>query len=350
MTIPEQLRGPEAHGAPALGFTPFEARPEVIVLVAQQADRLGLSGVSVAEAMSLSAPVVLTEIALTTTRLEVASGVLSVWSRSPGTLALTAAHLQHLTGGRFVLGLGASTSPLTEGLHGIPWERPLGKTREVLVAVRALLAGERLPSPPEGARPLRLARAPQRPVPLGLAAITAPSVRLAGAVADRWMPFLWPARRLPEGRELLQQGARTAERAEVPAVMAAVPVAVAPDEATAAGVAARWLVTYCTSMGPVYPRVLRAFGYSSEIDALLEANTDPRRPVLPSAAERLARDVLLFADFDSAGEAYEAWRSVSDSVSLTLPFGLDAEVLTDTVDALAAVTTDSALVRPTQPG
>src|SRR4051794_4473458 len=329
------LRGHHSRTAPAVGFTPFETRADVIVAVAQQADRLGFSGVSVAEAMSLSAPVVLTEIALTTERVEVASGVLSVWSRSPATLALTAAELQRLSSGRFLLGLGASTSPLTEGLHGIPWQRPLGKTRDVLVAVRALLAGERLPAPPEGARPLRLVQPPEVPVPLGLAAITAPSVRLAGALADRWLPFLWPSDRLAEGRELLAHGARTADRVGVPQLMAAVPVAVGPDEASAAAIAARWLVTYCTAMGPVYPRILRAFGYSAEIDALLEANSDPRRPVLPLAAERLARDVLLFADQANVGAALDDWHSVSDAVSLTLPFGLDPDALTAMVDALA---------------
>jgi alkanesulfonate monooxygenase SsuD/methylene tetrahydromethanopterin reductase-like flavin-dependent oxidoreductase (luciferase family) len=322
-------------GVPGLGFTPFEVRPDVIVETGRQADRLGFGSVSVAEAMTLAAPVVLTQLALATERVELATGVMSVWSRTPGTLAMTAADLQDLSGGRFSLGLGASTAPLTEGFHGIAWQHPVGKVRDVLVAVRTLLAGGRLPGAPDGARPLRLLRPPAAPVPLGLAAITPASVRLAGALADRWLPFLWPVNRLEEGGELLEAGAVAGGRHERALVTACVPVATAPDEAGAAAVAARWLLTYCTSMGPVYPRVLREFGYSREVDAVLTANAEAARPVLPSAAERLARDVLLFASHDDVAEAYQAWRGASDVVSLVLPFGVDRGTLGETVEALA---------------
>ena len=71
-------------------------------------------------------------------------------------IALAAAGLQRSSGGRFSLGLGAGSPPLTEGFHGIAWEAPLARLRRTLTAVRALLAGERLPDPAAGARPLRL--------------------------------------------------------------------------------------------------------------------------------------------------------------------------------------------------
>jgi alkanesulfonate monooxygenase SsuD/methylene tetrahydromethanopterin reductase-like flavin-dependent oxidoreductase (luciferase family) len=260
--------------------------------------------------------------------------VLSVWSRTPGTLALTAAHLQRLSRGRFVLGLGASTAPLTEGFHGLEWQAPLAKMRDVLTSVRALLAGERLPLPAGGARPLRL-MLPPTPVPIGLAAISAGSVRLAGALADRWLPFLWPVNRFDEGRELLEQGALEAERTGRATVTACVPVAVGEDEEAAATVAARWLLTYSTSMGPVYPRVLRGLGYGAELDSLLAANVDPRHPVLPAAAERLAHDVLLFATEGDAGASLRRWTEASDDLSLVMPFGLEPERLDSAMHALA---------------
>lgn len=321
-----------------IGFTPFETRADVMVDAAIEAERLGFASVSVAEAMSLAGPVLLTQIALTTTRLELASCVLSVWSRTPASLAMTAAHLQQLSGGRFVLGLGAGTSPLVEGFHGIRWERPLERLRNDAIAVRALLAGERLPAVPDDARPLRLAMPPERPVPLGLAAITPPSIRLAGALADRWLPFLLPTQVLDHSRDLLAEGARQTGRAEQATVSASVPLAVGPDEKTAAGLAARWLVTYCRSMGPVYPRVLRAAGYAHEIDALLEANPDARSAVLPPAAERLARDVLLFATYDDAPAACQRWQAHTDTMSLVLPFGRPREELSAALHALAPVT------------
>jgi alkanesulfonate monooxygenase SsuD/methylene tetrahydromethanopterin reductase-like flavin-dependent oxidoreductase (luciferase family) len=219
----------------------------------------------------------------------------------------------------------------------------LAKLREVLTSVRALLAGERLPSPAPGARALRL-MLPPAAVPIGLAAISAPSVHVAGEYADRWLPFLWPVRHLDDGRELLEAGAREHDRVDRASVTACVPVAVGPDEAAAAKLAARWLVTYATTMGPVYPRVLREFGYAAELDALLEANTDLRDPVLPAAAERLARDVLLFAPEQDARQALRRWTSAGDDVSLVLPFGVGADQLHATMEALAPQTVRDTIV------
>jgi alkanesulfonate monooxygenase SsuD/methylene tetrahydromethanopterin reductase-like flavin-dependent oxidoreductase (luciferase family) len=318
-----------------IAFTPFETRVDVLVDTARSAERRGFAGVSVAEAMTLAAPVVLTQLALATERLELSSAVLSVWTRTPATLAMTAGQLATLTGGRFVLGLGASTPPLVEGFHGVQWQDPLGTMRRALTAVRALLAGERLPAAPDGARPLRLALPPAGPVPVGLASITPPGIRLAGELADRWLPFLLPAPALDHGRELLAQAARAAGRDQIPTVTAYVPVALGPDEDSAARTAARWLTTYCTQMGPVYPRVLREWGYAAEIDALIAANTDPRAPVLPAGAVRLAREVLLFGTFGQASAAMSEWRTHADRLALTLPFALAHDDLADVVEALA---------------
>jgi hypothetical protein len=196
-----------------------------------------------------------------------------------------------------------------------------------------LLRGERLPDPSGAARALGLAALPDARVPLAVAAITDPSIRLAGEVADQWLPFLLPRAALDRGRELLRKTADERDRSSVPTVTAAVPVAIAEDEATASTIAARWLVTYCTRMGPVYPRVLRAHGYASEIDALLEASSDPRHPVLPAAAERLARDVLVFGTHDDAHEILAGWQQHTDQLALVVPFATPLEHLLAIVDS-----------------
>lgn len=136
-------------------------------------------------------------------------------------------------------------------------------------------------------------------------------------------------------RELLAQAARAAGRDQIPTVTAYVPVALGPDEDSAARTAARWLTTYCTQMGPVYPRVLREWGYAAEIDALMAANTDPRAAVLPAGAVRLAREVLVFGTFGQASQAMSQWRTHADRLALTLPFGLAHDDLADVVEALA---------------
>lgn len=319
-----------------IGFTPFEDRLDVIEQVTDHAEQRGLAFVSVAEAMSLAAPLVLARLAARTTAIGLTTGVLSVWGRTPATLALTAAELQRQSAGRFVLGLGAGTAPIAEGFHGRTWRQPLAEVRRSCVAVRALLHGERLPDAPEGARPLALAKPPEIPVPLALAAITDPSIRLAGELADQWLPFLLPPDALAAGRGLLADSAAEHGRASVPTVTAAVPVALAADEAAAAAIAARWLVTYCTRMGPVYPRVLREQGYGSEIDALLEASTDPRNPVLPSASERLAHDVLVYGTHAEAREVVGRWQRHADALALVVPFGTGVEEVLATVEAVTS--------------
>ena len=185
-----------------IGFTPFETRTDLIVRLAVRADALGVEAISVAEGWTHDALVLLAEIAQRTNRIGIGTSVLSVWGRTAATLAMGAAGLQRYSGGRFVLGLGAGSPPLAEGFHGVPWDRPVDRLRATVTAVRALLAGERLPSPAAAARPLRLGVVPEEPVPVALAALAPASVRLAGELADAWTPFLWARSRMPEGRAL----------------------------------------------------------------------------------------------------------------------------------------------------
>ena len=141
----------------------------------------------------------LAELATRTRRIGLATSVISAWGRTPATVALGAATLRQRTEGRFSLGIGAGSPPLTEGFHGVRWDRPLTRLRHTLTAVRALLAGERLPSPREGARPLRLGVVPDMQVPIVLAALSPASIRLAGELADEWEPFLWAQSRVGTG-------------------------------------------------------------------------------------------------------------------------------------------------------
>jgi alkanesulfonate monooxygenase SsuD/methylene tetrahydromethanopterin reductase-like flavin-dependent oxidoreductase (luciferase family) len=318
-----------------VAFTPFENRVDVIERTATLAEARGFDSVGVAEAMTLDASIVLARLAGVTDRIGLVSGVLSVWGRTPGTLALTASELQRASGGRFVLGLGAGTAAITEGFHGQSWQTPLAKLRETVVAVRALLDGGRLPEAPNGARALRLMAPPDVRVPIALAAITPPSIRLTGALADQWVPFLLPAAALQSGRELMAEAAAEAGRSDVATVVASVPSALAPTEHAARTIAAAWLLAYATRMGPVYPRVLRAHGYGRELDALVDANQDPRSPMLPAAAERLARDVLLYGTYDEAPTLCKVWLDCADALSVVAPFGVPAEHIADSLEAIS---------------
>lgn len=319
------------------GVTPFHTDSVATIRLAGAAEELGYARFGAAEGWTHDAVVLLTQIAAGTSRIGLATTVLSVWSRTPATIAMAAASLQRASGGRFALGLGASSPPLVEGLHGIAWERPGARLRTTLTAVRALLDGARSPDPAPEARALRLGAPPDRPVPILLAALAPASVRLAGELADEWMPFLWARSQLPAGRALLAEGAADAEAPAATVVAPSVPLAIAEDEQTARQIAAGWLLTYLTRMGPLYPRLLRErFGYAGEVDALLGANREGAAPRLPAAAERLARDVTLMGTYDEAAQAVGLWfEAGADAVDLVLPPGVPESQLLEMLQAAA---------------
>jgi alkanesulfonate monooxygenase SsuD/methylene tetrahydromethanopterin reductase-like flavin-dependent oxidoreductase (luciferase family) len=321
-----------------VGFTPFETRTDVIVRVARHAEDIGLDRVDVAEGWTHDSLILLAELAARTSRIALGSSIISVWGRTPATMALGAAGLQRCSEGRFSLGIGAGSPPLAEGFHGLRWERPLARLRETLVAVRALLGGDRLPQPAPGARALRLGVTPESPVPILLAALAPGSVRLAGELADGWTPFLWARSRIGDGRALLQDGEERSDAATPTRASLGVPVALGSDEASARQLAAWWLSTYLTRMGPLYPRMLgERFGMSAAVKAMLDAAAGNAPPDLPATAEDLARDVTLFGTYDRAGDTIAAWFAAgADDVNLVLPPGRPEEELIEFLDVASA--------------
>lgn len=328
---------PVAGSSVGVGVTPFQTDADATIRLAVRAEELGYARFGAAEGWTHDAVVVLTQIAGATAGIGLGTGVLPVWSRTPAAIAMAAAGLQRASGGRFALGLGASSPPLVEGLHGLTWRQPVGRLRATLVAVRALLDGDRLPLDREGVRALRLGAPPERRVPILLAALAPSSVRLAGELADHWLPFLWARSRLPDGRTLLAEGEAQAETPAQTGVTVSVPLAIAEDDDTARQIAAAWLLTYLTRMGPLYPRTLRDhFGFAGQVDALLEANANGGPPRLPAAAESLARDVTVTGTYEEAPGAVRRWLEAgADAIDLVLPLGLPEEQLHEMLEAAA---------------
>ena len=318
-----------------IGVTPFQTDDEATIRLAVRAEELGYARFGAAEGWTHDAVVLLTRMAGVTSRIGLATGVLPVWSRTPAGIAMAATSLQRASGGRFALGLGASSPPLVEGLHGLTWEEPVKRMRSTLVAVRALLDGARLPLEREGVRPLRLGAPPEQPVPIYLAALAPASVRLAGELADHWLPFLWARSRLSDGRALLAEGEARAAAPKGTGVTASVPLAIAEDDETARRIAAGWLLAYLTRMGPIYPRMLRDhLGFAREVDALLDANDGSGAPRLPGAAARLAEEVTVMGSYDDASHVVRRWVDQgADAVDLVLPLGLPESQLAEMLEA-----------------
>ncbi len=179
---------------------PRESADQVVAL-----EKAGLDMIWVAEPYGFDAPTLMGYLAAKTETVEIGAGILNVYSRTPGALLQTAAGLDNVSGGRAVLGLGASGPQVIEGFHGMPYDRPLTRTREVIEVLRAGLRGERLDYQgktiqvplPEGqglglGKPLKLLNKPERAdLPIWVAALGDKNVAMTAEVADGWLPFLY---------------------------------------------------------------------------------------------------------------------------------------------------------------
>ena len=178
----------------------------------QEAERLGVDLVSVAEAYSFDAVSRLGYLAAATQRVALQSAILNVFSRTPAALAMTAAGLDDVSGGRFELGLGASGPQVVEGFHGVPYTAPLTRIRETVEVCRMVWRREpvafeggqvRVPLPAGRGtglgKPLKLVNRPRRErIPVAIAALTPKSVMQTAEIAEAWMPVLY----LPERAHL----------------------------------------------------------------------------------------------------------------------------------------------------
>lgn len=181
----------------------------------------GLELAAVAEAYSFDAVSQLGYLAAKTKKVELASAILQVYSRTPALLAMTAAGLDYVSGGRFTLGIGASGPQVVEGFHGLPYDAPLGRTREVIEICRQVWRREPLvhdgkhytiPLPPDQGtglgKPLKLINHPVRPrIPISVAALGPANVALVAELAESWQPlFFHPGHYRAAWGEALDKG------------------------------------------------------------------------------------------------------------------------------------------------
>ncbi len=161
-----------------------------------EAEKLGLDICWVAEAWGSDAPSALGYYAACTDRMLLGSGVIQVGTRTPVAVAQAAITLSNLSGGRFLLGLGASGPQVIEGLHGVSFHRPLARLRETVEIVRRVFVGDRIsyvgaefniPRPGGDAVPMRLSMRAEHEIPIYLATLSPAMLRLTGEVADGWL-------------------------------------------------------------------------------------------------------------------------------------------------------------------
>jgi F420-dependent oxidoreductase-like protein len=188
----------------------------------KEAEAAGYDSVWAAEAYGSDAATVLAWLAARTERIRLGSAIFQMPARSPAMTAMTAATLDHLSGGRMTLGIGSSGPQVAEGWHGQRFARQLQRTREYVAIVRKALARERLefdgetyrlPLPDGPGKPLKLMIGTvQERIPIYIAAIGPRNTRLTGEIADGWMPTFFSPEHVSESRSLLEEGAAQAGR------------------------------------------------------------------------------------------------------------------------------------------
>jgi F420-dependent oxidoreductase-like protein len=269
--------------------------------IVQEAERLGYDSVWAAEAYGSDAATILGWIAGQTSRIKIGSAIFQMPARSPAMTAMTAATLDQLSDGRMLLGIGSSGPQVAEGWHGERFGRQIQRTREYVAVVRKALSRERLefhgetielPLPGGPGKALKLTIAPvQERIPIYLAAIGPNNTRLAGEIADGWIPTLFSPEHVAEFRPLLEEGAARADGRTLDGfdIAPTVSVFVTDDIAAARDAMRPYLALYVGGMGSrdknFYNSLVRRYGFeraAAEVqDLYLEGKRDEAMAALP---------------------------------------------------------------------
>ncbi|MDZ7678721.1 MAG: LLM class F420-dependent oxidoreductase [Acidimicrobiales bacterium] len=323
-----------------------------------QFEKAGVDMVWVAEAYGNDAPTLMGYLAAKTERIEIASGILPIYSRTPTLLAMTAAGLDEISGGRAVLGLGASGPQVIEGFHGVPYDKPLTRTREIIDICRMVWKRERvqydgkaytLPLPEDQGtglgKPLKLITHPQRShIPIYVASLGPKNVAMTAEKADGWLPIFYnPTKAHEVWGDDLAAGAATRDPELGPLQVVAGGAVGFGDEAMAEKVrdANRpMLALYVGGMGSrdknFYNDLFCRYGYEAEAkqiqDLYLDGKKDEAAAAIP---EEFLREVSLVGDEGFVRDQVAAYKASGVTALSIQPVGSDPVDVIEKVKAWA---------------
>jgi probable F420-dependent oxidoreductase len=272
-----------------------------MVELAAFADRLGADSVWVPEGRGREALTLLAAMAGATQRCRLATGILPVFSRPPALVAMAAATLADLSGGRFVLGLGAGHPMVAEAGYGLRYREPLRAVREFVAIVRRLLAGEKVIDAGGvfRVREFQLEARPRQQVPIYLAALGEQMLRTAGEIADGVILNWIPAGRIPWAVSAVRQAAAQAGRNPAEVKVVCFVRTAATDRPNAAWSVLRRLVATYAAM-PAYARAFETAGFG---DALASMQAAWTRGGVEAAARAAPEDFV--TSLGAVGSAQE---------------------------------------------
>ena len=298
-----------------------------------EAESLGYDSVWTAEAYGSDALTPLAFLAARTEKIKLGAGILQMPARSPAMTAMTAATLDVMSGGRFLLGLGVSGPQVVEGWHGRPYGKPLGVTREYVAIVRKVLARDepvsfdgnyyQLPYKGEDGlglgKPLKLMLRLKNPdLPIYLAAIGPKNVRLSAEIADGWLPIFYsPEQAGSIYGPLLEEGFEASgepEKAKRFDIAASVFASVTDDLDRARLQAKPMLALYIGGMGAkgknFYNDLARRYGYEEAAERIQDLYLDGKKMEATMAVpDDLIDEVSLVGTRERIADRLDAWRT-----------------------------------------
>ena len=301
-----------------MGYAQPGTNPLELVELARQAEGLGYDSAWAAEAWGVDAVTPLAWLGARTERIKLGTAIMQLPGRSPANAAMTAATLDLLSGGRFLMGLGTSGPQVVEGWHGQEWGKPLGKTREYVEIVRAVLRRERIEHhgahydiPVQGGtglgKPLRLMARPLRAeIPIYLAAIGPKAVAQAFEIADGWLPIFWS----PEQARSVFPIEQAREGFDI---APAVPALVTDDVESGRAVLKEYYSFYVGGMGArgtnFYYDLFERYGYGAEARAIQELFLGGKqREAATKVPDAFVDEVALVGPVERIRERLAAWR------------------------------------------
>jgi len=294
--------------------------------VAREAEALGYTDLWSVETTVVDGFTPLVFAAAHTSTVRLGTAVVASFTRGPAILALSAAGCEQAAPGRFVLGIGCSTSAMVEGWNGIPFERPLTSVRDAVRRVRLALAGERMPLHPDDRGGFRLDMPPGPHVPIFVAALRPRMLRLAGEIADGVILNFLPVDAVPAALAEVRRGAESAGRPpDGVDVVARLTVCADGDTAAVRIAARRILAGYVTS--PLYEAALRWMGLGRLLDPVVHAwKEGDRAGALRSIDDELIDRLLVVGDADACRRHIAAFRDAGVRVPCLAPFSGEAEM------------------------
>ena len=309
--------------------------------IAQTAEELGYDSIWAAEAYGSDAASVLAWLAAGTTRIKLGAGIFQIPARSAAMTAMTAATIDQLSGGRFLLGLGTSGPQVSEGWHGVRFPRQVERTRDYIAVVRMALAHKKveyhgdtmdLPLPDGPGKVLKLTIRPvQDSIPIYLAVLGPKNVALAGEIADGWLPVFFSPEHVSRLKVPLEEGAaRVGRTLDNFRIAPNVNVMISDDVEGARDAMRPILALYIGGMGSreqnFYNKIVSSYGFEAAAREVQELYLDGKRAAAMEALPDELIDMTCIAGpKHRARERLRAYRDAGVESLIVSPMAFDVE-------------------------